>query len=125
MTSLYWVKWMSTAFYLTKDSSRQGFEEMQDMFRYTGDMPCRVHYTPPAQDSPFGWFHVEMVSRDSKQMLESRFFRRWKSFGAFTKFVDYINMTPEFKKYSYNPQKTKELFDSLLAKNEMGMYADW
>jgi hypothetical protein len=126
LTSLYWVKWKSFDFKLAEDSPDAGFEEMKDMFRYSGDMPRRVHFTPPTKESPsHGWFHVEMVSDSSKQLLEARAFKRWNSFSAFTRFIDYINEPLEFKKYCYNPYETKTLFNSLLAKNDMGMYADW
>ena len=126
MTSLYWVKWNSFDFKLAEDSPSSGFEEMKDMFRYSGDMPRRVHFTPPTKEiASHGWFHVELVSHNYKQLLESRAFRRWNSFGAFTRFVDEINDPPEHKKYRYDPYETKQLFNNLLAKNEMGMYADW
>lgn len=126
MTSLYWVKWITNDFKLAQNSPDSGFEEMKDMFRYCGDMPRRVHFTPPIKVSPFhGWFHVELVSHDDKQLLESRAFRRWNSFGAFTRFVDEINEPLELKKYRYDPYETKVLFNNLLAKNDMGMYADW
>jgi len=91
MAILYWVKWKSSIYTASLKSPIQGFEEMQDMFRYSGDMPCKVHYTPPPQDLPFGVYHVELKSDNLYQILIKRIFPRWNSFGAWTKFIDYIN----------------------------------
>lgn len=118
--SLYWVKWRSFIHH------PQGFIEMQDMFRYTGDMPRRVHYTPPTEkDKLHGIFHIELISLDRKISLEQRAFARWNSFGAWTKYIDQINQPREHVTYKYSPNDTKALFERLQKENDMGMYADW
>lgn len=145
MAILYWVKWKSCIFKLASDSPNQGFDEMEDMFRYSGDMPRRVFYKPPPTeaDKPFGMFYVEMISTNNRSWLDKQVFPRWNSFGAWTKFVDYINTPLEMQDqtvktgingrisqrkvegYRYNSIDTKNLFNTLLAKKDMGMYADW
>jgi hypothetical protein len=116
---LYWVKWKSFIF------SDQGFPEVQDMLRYSGDMPRKVHYTPPKDNIPYGIFHMELISRNSKYILESKMFRRWETFSVQVRCIDVINQPEEHKYYMYDPIFTRKLFEDLRAKNEMGMYADW
>lgn len=124
--SIYWVYWNSSGFKLALDSPDQGFDEMEDMFRYCGDMPRRAYKRPyTKKTAPFDRYYVEFVSPDPHYLLKVRSFPRWNSFGAFTRFIDEINTPPELRKYKYNKFDTKALFDSLIAKNEMGMFADW
>jgi hypothetical protein len=127
MAILYWVKWKSCIFKLASSTPDQGFDEMEDMFRCSGDMPRRVFYKPPQTEAekPFGKYYVELESLSNMPWLSKQIFPRWNSFGAWTKFVDYINISPQLKKYRYNKSDTKALFDKLLSENNMGMYADW
>ena len=126
MATLYWIYWNSYGFKLAEDSPDQGFDEMEDMFRYCGDMPRKAFRKPyNAKTVPYDRFYVEFVSWESQHHLNKLQFPRWNSFGAFTRFVDNINDPPELKNYKYNRVDTKILFNKLLAKNEMGMFADW
>ena len=116
MSILYWVKW---------EAVLGGFEEMADMFRYSGDMPRKAFYKSPKEKYSLGMYYVEMESVSPLNFLNNTIFERWASFGAWIKNIDHINTSKEMKAYRYDPKKTKELFEKLIKENKMGMYADW
>lgn len=106
---------MKVLIYRVTIRGHYGYEDVKDMFRYSGDRPSKVESWGTGKPKTIIMRRRLKHRRRSKKFFYSQIKRRWESFGCEVEILEETNHEFRDKEYRYDPEATKDLVEQLIA----------